>query len=62
MHQSAAHWDKINADKATAHVVQEGKRLPVDRPCDWCGEPVPVGFIHKDCAKKEQAFWFDLIY
>ena len=59
MHQLAAEWDKKY--KASHSPLRNTKRmiagqvdmLPVNRPCDWCGEVVATGFIHSHCLKEE---------
>ena len=54
MHLKAKLWDKEHGiDKA----MNSGKRIPTNRPYDWCGRIVVEGFIHARCtAKENEAF------
>jgi hypothetical protein len=52
MHEKAKEWDLIH----NAHTVNSRYVcgwIPHNRPCDMCGEPVPEGFIHHACLRKE---------
>lgn len=62
MHELAKKWDKDNHNKATHHVVEDGKFIAINRPCDWCGKINEKGYIHKECSEKERDFWFDILY
>ncbi len=53
MHEKAQSWD------------DENKGQPIiNRPCDWCGEPVesPGMYIHDECLKRESKFWYEIWY
>ncbi len=65
MHEKAAEWDKahgVDTRWPNGGKYPKNKPLPENRPCDWCGEPVDKGFIHDECAKKEEELWLDLLY
>lgn len=49
MHPKAKEWDERNP-----------KKLPRNRPCDWCGLPVKSGYIHKKCLKKEEKLYREI--
>lgn len=61
MHPKAEAWNKTkypHLDGKTPHHL-----IPFNRPCDWCGEIVDIGWIHKPvCLDKERTFWLDLLY
>ena len=65
MHPNAKDWDKRNGIPDTSW--PNGKNLavritPKGRPCDWCGEPVPAGWIHEACAAKERDHYNDIFW
>lgn len=62
MHERAAQWDKDNARVASAYHIEGDTLIPKNRPCDWCGKPVDLGYIHTDCKAAEAAFYIDLLY
>lgn len=63
MHDLAEKWDDKNKNKAIHNTVADAKFLPKNRPCDWCGEPVPSGYIHDGkCQDDECALWMDILY
>jgi CRISPR/Cas system-associated protein Cas10 (large subunit of type III CRISPR-Cas system) len=66
MHQKAREWDKEHGyDTSFAGSGPKWPKHaqpPENRPCDWCGEPVEKGFIHKECRKKESEMWLDILY
>ena len=47
MHEKAKQWDE----------ERRQKELPENRPCDWCGELVDIGYIHEDCMEQEREKW-----
>ena len=47
MHPHAEAWDLY-------HFLGGRRSVPRNRPCDFCGKPVPEGFIHPSC------FWLEL--
>jgi len=49
MNDAAKQWDK-----------EHPKEVPKDRPCDWCGEPVEVGYIHPECFDKERKLYLEI--
>jgi CRISPR/Cas system-associated protein Cas10 (large subunit of type III CRISPR-Cas system) len=51
MHDAAKKWDRENP-----------RPVPEGRPCDWCGRPVPRGYIHPECAEKETELYMDIFY
>lgn len=62
MHINASKWDKENEHKFSAYVVKDDILIPKNRPCDWCGERVKIGYIHPDCEEKETRWFLDTIY
>lgn len=62
MSPEAEKWDERYGKDVNKHDVVDGKFVPKNRPCDWCGKPVESGYIHPDCAKSEASFFLDLIY
>jgi hypothetical protein len=59
-------WDKLPKEhKKFALVPVDGeiKEVPVNRPCDWCGEIVDIGYLHHgECSKEDTKFWLDVLY
>lgn len=55
MHALAKEWDLKYSHLVKFHEVVDGKYVPKNRPCDWCGEKVDLGTIHPDCEKAEAA-------
>jgi len=59
MHPNAQEWDKNHGIDTSCHGRQQGHNslplnfIPHNRPCDWCGEDNPLGFIHPDCVEIE---------
>ncbi len=53
MHKNAKKWDRAN----------KGQPI-INRPCDWCGEPVERlgAYIHVECIKEETMFWYEIFY
>lgn len=45
MHVNAKEWDLRNAAR-----FEKAGVLPMGRPCDWCGEPVNMGYLHFTCT------------
>lgn len=61
MSPAAEEWDKKHRNEVAFHVIEDGKFLPINRPCDWCGLKVKKGYIHAKCAAKEQKWFLDII-
>lgn len=53
VHKNAKKWDDEN----------KGQPI-VNRPCDWCGNPVEKFgmYIHDECLKRESKFWYEIWY
>ena len=49
MHSKAKAWDKAHPTRNNMDRV----RTPRNRPCDWCGKPVKLGYIHLRCLEQE---------
>ena len=65
MHEKAAEWDKahgVDTSWLSGGAYPNDKQIPENRPCDWCGKTVAKGFIHDECAAKENKLWLDLLY
>ena len=62
IHKAAKQWDKDHAREVARHVIKDGTFVPVNRPCDQCGEAVEQGFIHAACAEKERDFYMDIAF
>ena len=61
MHPKAKAWNKEHYPKLDGN-TPEGF-IPFNRPCDWCGEPVGIGHIHKGkCCEEEAKFYLDIFY
>lgn len=60
MHHLAEEWDKKYGRSVKHQEIRNGKFIPKNRPCDWCGGKVDLGFIHKDCGAKEADFYHDI--
>jgi hypothetical protein len=64
MHQKAVDWDAErgfdNRWEGSGPRWHDALPFPENRPCDFCGKPVDVGFIHDECSKKETDLWIDL--
>lgn len=56
----AAEWDRKHRNSVEHHTVKDGKFIPINRPCDWCGRAVAEGWIHPECAKKEREMLLDI--
>lgn len=59
MHSKAKAWN------LTHYPHLDGKcphhLIPFDRPCDWCGKIVGIGYIHDGkCRKEEMSFYLDI--
>jgi hypothetical protein len=58
-----AEWDAKYKNQVDHHEVIDGKFVPKNRPCDWCGKRVKLGYIHKTtCGREEAKTILDLIY
>ncbi len=59
MHTKAKAWNLKRYPKLDGS-TPKGVIL-FDAPCDWCGEPVDIGHIHKEpCLREEAVFWLDI--
>ena len=56
MHPKALTWNKKHYPKMGGDTPSS--LLPFNRPCDWCGENVEIGYIHKRCFKEESELFF----
>lgn len=45
MHAKAKEWDDRNGKR-----FEDAGVLPMGRPCDWCGDPVNMGYLHYTCT------------
>ncbi len=64
MHPKAKQWNEengVNTEWPKGEPWPKDKPQPTNRPCDWCGELVGEGFIHKECLKLEADYWWDII-
>ena len=43
MHAKAKEWD-------AKYGSRWGDLAPMGRPCDWCGQPVTMGYLHAECV------------
>ena len=63
MHPKALAWNKEHYPKLEGKTPKGLTLVPFDRPCDWCGEPVGIGWIHKPiCLDKEREFYLDIFF
>ena len=62
MHRLAEEWDRKHRNLVAHHVVEDGKFIPINRPCDWCGQVVQKGWIHPSCGRNEARHVLDLLY
>lgn len=62
MHHFAEKWEKNHKNDANSYENVDGKLVPVNRPCDWCGEIVDMGYIHSECRNEEASFYLDILY
>lgn len=71
MHIKAKLYDELPKEQKHTTLVQklakdgqyEMVAVPVNRPCDWCGELVDVGYIHNgSCLAEDTKFWLDVLY
>ena len=55
MHLYAKEWDDKHGDSSSMHHYRIINRLktPRGRPCNYCGSPVKLGYIHNDCIEEE---------
>lgn len=59
IHRKAEEWNR----KRYPHLDGKAPKgvIPFNRPCDWCGESVEIGYIHVDkCMDEETRFWLDI--
>lgn len=61
-HRKAEEWDSKHGKEVDKHEVASGKYVPVNRPCDRCGETVERGYIHRFCQEEERKFWLEVFY
>lgn len=61
IHQSAKRWDKKHAKSPNHNIIKDDKLIPLNRPCDRCGEIVGQGFIHSECAEIEMGVFLDIL-
>lgn len=66
-HPSAARWDRDHGKDPACHAAGTDPRvrpcrLPVRRPCDWCGQPVERGWIHPACIEAERRLALELFW
>lgn len=59
--QQAEDWDRRRYNSIVHYVEHDGRWVPKDRPCDWCGKPVDKGYIHVHCAKLEKRAILDIL-
>ena len=62
MHINAKKWDQQHSNAVEFHEIENGKFIPINRPCDWCGNKVAKGYIHKDCCEKETKLYLEILY
>lgn len=60
MHPAAKDWDLKHGHSVKHHTVKKGQYVPKGRPCDWCGRPVKLGFIHDGCWDQQKQMYIDL--
>lgn len=61
MTPKAKKWDEKYSKCLDKHKVIKGELVPINRPCDWCGQSVRLGYIHEECLKKERDLWLDIL-
>ena len=62
MNLASQKWDAKYGRKVEYHEIVDGEFIPKNRPCDWCAQNVPLGWIHPECAQKEREKLIDILY
>lgn len=57
-HPRAVRWDDLHGrstDSKYWGMSDTGLLVPLNRPCEWCGKIVSLGYIHSVCMDEETA-------